>query len=625
MTASVAVIWLTRPQEEMQRLKETQVHSQALYEKEIRRARKEAFKSSSAVVKLQEELKTTRNRSTLMREEVEAQKRRVQEVEKGCFAAQYQLVGVQEELEKLQQQMHAVEAERDALRTNLQEEEVARIAAEGRIPLPLPDEPDEFSSPKRNRPVEMVQPAEPEQPVRKKKKIVTKAVEEIDWEKYWQTGEFAELGVSLDPNDSEDEREFEVDNLKTQLRWQIRAREKSDKLVKHMQMECQFRTCSCRLAERSERTFVHDNSMEDGIKKHMAIADRVSKYGAAQVNLEEDKKRNNRKERESIVKKVMERQDMGEGTITQYQESQVSTKQHKTPAEPLLPLKGNETKQEEQQRGQDKNKWEKREASSSPTAQSMPNTPATEMVIDETDSDSEPLIEFSPTTGTFRTIVIPQNFLQPQVQLPRPQEQPLDDPFQSTFSLGPPPMNPIPLSNSPSLLNLEPSPPPPTSAAESPIPFSIPPDTGSHSLSQSPSPTPPPRTPHYQSSPHTKTITTTTTVPLADPETPAHHSSTPARPWTTPFKSPATMSRAEALESIQRRRELRARTIAIPLQESTPARDPGVRRAASARRVATTPAGGRGHRRDISAPATPATTGRRVVTAPAGKGVEKCN
>lgn len=56
-------------------------------EKEVRRARKEAFKSSSDLFKSQEESKTARNKYTLIKKESEAQRRRAAEKEKEAFTA----------------------------------------------------------------------------------------------------------------------------------------------------------------------------------------------------------------------------------------------------------------------------------------------------------------------------------------------------------------------------------------------------------------------------------------------------------------------------------------------------------------------------------------------------------
>ena len=51
----------------------------------------------------------------------------------------------------MQEQMRLVEQERDALRTFAKNEEIARIAAEGRLPLPASPQDDEFASPKKER------------------------------------------------------------------------------------------------------------------------------------------------------------------------------------------------------------------------------------------------------------------------------------------------------------------------------------------------------------------------------------------------------------------------------------------------------------------------------------------
>jgi vacuolar-type H+-ATPase subunit I/STV1 len=97
-----------------------------LWEKEIRRARKESFKSQSVLVKLQEELKAARNSMKTAQVELEQEKQRSMKREQEAFAARYQLVGVQEELSQVQEQIKLVEQERDALRTIAKNEEIAR-------------------------------------------------------------------------------------------------------------------------------------------------------------------------------------------------------------------------------------------------------------------------------------------------------------------------------------------------------------------------------------------------------------------------------------------------------------------------------------------------------------------
>ncbi|KAL8943900.1 MAG: hypothetical protein Q9216_000794 [Gyalolechia sp. 2 TL-2023] len=230
--------------EELHRTRESQAHAQGVYEKEVRRARKEAFKSSSALVKLQEELKTTRNKYTLMREDSEAQRRRVESKEQEAFNAQYQLIGLQEELESTRQAVKVVEEERDALKTSLKQEEVARIAAEGEIALPPSQEPDELATPKRRR----------ESPKE-----------------------------NVDPQPVDPEETSALESLKEELRYEKRLRARADDLIEFMNMECQFHCCPCRIAEEEGTEYIHDGTYNEKIEKKLGEIQRRAKATAPQA------------------------------------------------------------------------------------------------------------------------------------------------------------------------------------------------------------------------------------------------------------------------------------------------------------------------------------------------------
>ncbi|KAI0906681.1 hypothetical protein F4823DRAFT_631253 [Ustulina deusta] len=132
------------------RAKETYSHTQAIWEKEIRRARKETFKSQSSIVKLQEDLKSARVALRSAEECLEREKELSKAREQEAFAARYQLVDLQQELGKAQERIIFLEEERDAFKTVAKIEEVARIAAEGRLPLPPEDPDSEFASPRKS-------------------------------------------------------------------------------------------------------------------------------------------------------------------------------------------------------------------------------------------------------------------------------------------------------------------------------------------------------------------------------------------------------------------------------------------------------------------------------------------
>ncbi|KAI5467031.1 hypothetical protein BGZ63DRAFT_418767 [Mariannaea sp. PMI_226] len=194
------------------RAKETHVHTQALWEKEIRRARKETFKTQSTIVKLQEELKSARNTAKINDENLKREKERSKVREQEAFTARYQIVGVQEQLDNALERIKVVEQERDAFKTAAQNEEVARIAAEGRIPLPPADDPDdEFASPKK-----------------------TKAKRE-------------EPRVSLSAMDivSSAASEAEIEELTDQLQFERQRADRAQELVEFLQLECELRCCPC--------------------------------------------------------------------------------------------------------------------------------------------------------------------------------------------------------------------------------------------------------------------------------------------------------------------------------------------------------------------------------------------
>ncbi|KAI5917989.1 hypothetical protein F4810DRAFT_694159 [Camillea tinctor] len=195
------------------RAKETYSHTQAIWEKEIRRARKETFKSQSSIVKLQEELKTARSTSKALEECLEREKELSKSREQEAFASRYHLAGLQDELAKALEKIKHVEEERDAFKAAAKSEEVARIAAEGRLPLP-PEEPDsEFASPKR--------PREPLSAV----DIVSSAASEA-----------------------------EIEELTRLWQWEKQRADRTQEHLEFVQAECELRCCPCAKSRSSRRS-----------------------------------------------------------------------------------------------------------------------------------------------------------------------------------------------------------------------------------------------------------------------------------------------------------------------------------------------------------------------------------
>ncbi|GJN84988.1 hypothetical protein PLIIFM63780_008552 [Purpureocillium lilacinum] len=197
------------------RAKETHAHTQALWEKEIRRARKENFKTQSNVVKIQEDLKSARSAVRILEENLDREKERSRAREQEAFTARYQIVGVQEQLEQALERIKLVEQERDAFKTAAKNEEVARIAAEGRLPLPKTEDPtDEFASPKKST-IKYTAGKEPR--------------------------------VSLSTMDivSSAASEIEIEELTTQVLWERQRADRAQEMVEFLQAECEMHCCPC--------------------------------------------------------------------------------------------------------------------------------------------------------------------------------------------------------------------------------------------------------------------------------------------------------------------------------------------------------------------------------------------
>ncbi|KAF2683852.1 hypothetical protein K458DRAFT_478185 [Lentithecium fluviatile CBS 122367] len=133
-----------------------------------------------------------------------------------------------EEVQALKDKLMLAEGERDALKTSLKEEEVLRIAAEGQIPLPAAttEEHDEFGS-----------------PVRSPRKQRTPERDEDDKENVEPKKAIVEMRL-----------------MQSELVAEKRLRERAQEQIEFMKMECQFRCCSCRIADSKGSKYIHDGS-----------------------------------------------------------------------------------------------------------------------------------------------------------------------------------------------------------------------------------------------------------------------------------------------------------------------------------------------------------------------------
>ena len=330
--------FLVHQQEELNRTRDSSAYSIAALEKSLRAARKENYKLQSAWVKGQEELKVSRASYRATRSDLDAEKQKLDQREQETFAAQYKLIGTQEALTSTQERLRVLEAERDALKTSLKEEEVARVAAEGRIALPAParrrgglnasgeDEEEEeeeddidFATGYDTRHGIFMSATSPSKSPSKRARVVAAAVtmdatdpEDAGSDKenasvpsrhnhYIKSSSHPNLPLVQGQQNRQQQRQprhlqqhyhnqsgqYQLDylRLESEVASERARREQAEETIEFLKMECQFRCCSCRVAEEKEREYIYDGSMAEGMD---AVRREATQAGDIELDAEMD-------------------------------------------------------------------------------------------------------------------------------------------------------------------------------------------------------------------------------------------------------------------------------------------------------------------------------------------------
>jgi hypothetical protein len=192
------------------------------YEKDRSQTRdQELFKARSTITKLHEDLKTARGATKTAQESLLKEKEKTRAQEHDIFEAKYQVSSLQDQLEQAFERMKLVEQERDAYKTAAKNEEVARLAAEGRIPLPAEEADDEFASPPRKRRIAST--------IRCKDPRVSLSTMEVV------------SSASL---------ELELEELSEQVQWERQRADRAQEMIEFMQAECQMHCCPASKSKR---------------------------------------------------------------------------------------------------------------------------------------------------------------------------------------------------------------------------------------------------------------------------------------------------------------------------------------------------------------------------------------
>jgi hypothetical protein len=255
--------------EELQAVKERQAHERQVFEKEVRKARKDAFRAGSALVKIQEDLKESRAEAKTLRAEAQHERFEKEKSKQEAFERAYTLAGLLEEVEVMREKMRSMEAAREAevleeQSRSLQREEDHRLLAELRQ-----QEEQEHASHSPEAQIKQETQEAIETVHIRQNRFERDLSEELP-----QSESVGRRSVSLgiyqsqqlspemrqDPTTDADERLLD---LNTELQWEKKLRTRAEEMIHFLQMECQFKICACRVAEKNGKAFIHDKDYVD--------------------------------------------------------------------------------------------------------------------------------------------------------------------------------------------------------------------------------------------------------------------------------------------------------------------------------------------------------------------------
>ncbi|KAJ5091173.1 hypothetical protein NUU61_006043 [Penicillium alfredii] len=239
--------------EELHGTKERQAHERSIFEKEIRKARKEAFRAGSILVKTQEELKHSKSEVKALKDEVSAERDAKDKAKQDAFERAYALAGLTEELEVLKGKLRSVEANNhsstlEVRAHEIRKEDFGRLSlAEGDLAfLTTPRRPKRAAAGSVRSPAPEVEPSEIAEATPPKRQRLSDCVpqrEESD----------------VEPVTSLSDTEQDVlDDLTEKLEHEKRRRVEAEEMVHFLNIECQFERCSCRIAESQGRRYIYD-------------------------------------------------------------------------------------------------------------------------------------------------------------------------------------------------------------------------------------------------------------------------------------------------------------------------------------------------------------------------------
>lgn len=364
--------------EELHGTKERQGHERSIFEKEIRKARKEAFRAGSTLVKLQEELKHAKSEAKALKDELAAEREAKDKAKQEAFERAYALAGLTEELEDLKGKLRSMEASHHSntleLRAHeIRKEDFGRLSlAEGDLAfLTTPRRPKRVAADSVRSPAPEMDAdgnAEATPPKRQRLSECTTTAGE----------EHVTSSTSASSADNE-----LLEELRDELVFERRLRAQAEEMVHFLNIECQFERCSCRIAESQGRRYIYDAEYFEAFQRPQLEAEEArraeeARHAEEACQAEEarqlEEARQMREARQADEARQAEAARQARAHESHFQTS------HTPSAEPPTPVR---------------HRME-------PGVKAEPTDPPEQMQMPE-----EPMVTFSPETGTFKTFPSP--------------------------------------------------------------------------------------------------------------------------------------------------------------------------------------------------------------------------
>ncbi|KAJ5551947.1 hypothetical protein N7461_006645 [Penicillium sp. DV-2018c] len=371
--------------EELHGTKERQAQERSIFEKEIRKARKEAFRAGSTLVKLQEELKRAKSEVKALKEEVSAEREAKEKANQEAFERAYALAGLTEELEVLKEKFRALETNNHSstLESRAQEirkEDFGRLSLmEGDLAfLTTPRRPKRAAAESVRSPAPVREEEHAEATPPKRPRLSDCAPTKTEDEDAAPESAPAELEDNV------------LEEIKEELVFERRRRIAAEDMVHFLNIECQFERCSCRIAESRGRRYIYD-------------AEYYNKFQKPQIEAEERA----RAEQASIQQASVQHTQLHAAKTPEASPPPPAPPVHRSPVHQATTTRGNSHQPSAHQE----------EAEPSRTPLAAPPVPAHRYDVSSAKTEpadhpnmqipDEPLVTFSPETGTFTTFPSP--------------------------------------------------------------------------------------------------------------------------------------------------------------------------------------------------------------------------